>query len=52
MRAREGFYIREIGTLNMNVAGRTKKKYMEDNYEHLKEASKRWHENNKEHMNK
>ena len=48
--AREGYYIRENGTLNKNVAGRTRKEYMEDNYEHLKEVSKIWHENNKEHM--
>ena len=27
LRAREGFYIREIGTLNKQVAGRTKKEY-------------------------
>ena len=48
--AREGYYIRENGTLNKNVAGRTRKEYMEDNYDHLKEVSKIWHENNKEHM--
>ena len=47
LRAREGHFIREIGTLNKNVAGRTNKEYMEDNYEHLKEANKQWQEHNK-----
>ena len=50
LRAREGFYIREIGTLNQVIAGRTKQEYYKDNSEHLEEAHKRWVENNKEHL--
>ena len=40
LRSREGYYIREIGTLNKNVAGRTRKEY-----------KKQHHETNKEHIN-
>ena len=50
LRAREGFYIREIGTLNQVIAGRTKQEYYKDNSEHLEEAHKRWVENNKKYV--
>ena len=35
--AREGVIIREIGTLNKNIAGRTKKQYYTDNKEEIKQ---------------
>ena len=33
LRQREGHFIREIGTLNKNIAGRTKQEYQKENYE-------------------
>ena len=33
LRAREGYYIREIGTLNKQIAGRNINQYKEDNKE-------------------
>ena len=63
LRALEGKYIRELGTLNQIIAGRSNqewknenkeykreldKKYREKNKEHCKEVSKKWRENNKE----
>ena len=36
---REGEVIREIGTINKNIAGRTKKEYYKDNFENIKERS-------------
>ena len=46
LRAREGHHIRERGTLNMNIAGRTFKMYYQDN----KYQFKHYYENNKEHI--
>lgn len=47
---REGEVIREIGTINKNVAGRTKKEsdklYYENNKEHCNELTKNWIINN------
>jgi group I intron endonuclease len=40
LRQREGFYIREIGTLNKVIAGRTKEEYLSDNKEILSEKRK------------
>ena len=40
LRQRECFYIREIGTLNQLVAGRTHKEYYKENKEICKERSK------------
>ena len=37
---REGQVIREIGTINKNIAGRIRKEYREDNYDILKEKKK------------
>ena len=37
LRKREGHYIREMGTLNGLIAGRTDKEYRDDNKEHYKE---------------
>ena len=50
LRAREGHFIREIGSLNMLIAGRTKKEYLEDNKEDMKETTHQYYENNKEHL--
>ncbi len=43
---REGEVIREIGTLNNNITGRTRKEYRNDNKKHYKE----WCEDNKEQL--
>ena len=45
---REGQIIREIGTLNKKIAGRTKKEYIEDNKDKIKEYKKEYRQNNKE----
>ena len=37
LRQREGHFIRELGTLNKNIAGRTKQEYQKENYESNKE---------------
>ena len=37
LRAREGYYIRERGTLNNLIAGRTQQEWIEDNKEQVKE---------------
>ena len=47
LRAREGHYIRERGTLNMQIAGRGKKQYCEDTKEHIKEYKSQYYEANK-----
>ena len=45
---REGQIIREIGTLNKLIAGRTQKEYVEDNKEIISEQRKKYKEKNKE----
>jgi hypothetical protein len=45
---REGEIIREIGTVNEYIAGRTLKEYYEDNKEKRKESRKKHRETNKE----
>ena len=46
LRQREGHYIREMGTLNKAIAGRSKKEYREENAEYLKEKKKEYiHDN-------
>jgi hypothetical protein len=45
---REGQVIREIGTLNKQIAGRTNKEYREDNKEYKKEFNKEYYQENKE----
>ena len=47
---REGQIIRDIATLNKNIAGRTKKEYREKNKEYYKEYDKEYYHNNKEHI--
>jgi hypothetical protein len=44
---KEGEIIREIGTLNKLIAGRTVKEYYEDNKEKINEKQKKWYEDNK-----
>ena len=46
LRQREGYWIRQIGTLNMIVAGRTVHEYEES--EQRKELNKKWKNENKE----
>ena len=45
--AREGYYIRERGTINKRIAGRSYKQYYEEHKEHYVEANKKRYENNK-----
>ena len=45
---REGHFIREIATLNMCQAGRTKKEWTTDNNEHVQENAHKYYEQNKE----
>ena len=52
LKALEGRYIREISTLNQNVAGRTDKQYREDNRDIILENSRKYRENNKEEIAK
>ena len=48
LRQREGYYIRQYGTLNKLIAGRTKEQYREDNKEKIKEKDKQYYKDNKE----
>ena len=48
LRKREGHFIREMGTLNYLIAGRTKKDWTIENIEHVKENAKKYYEENKE----
>ena len=45
---REGQIIREIGTLNINVAGQTKQEYSEANRDKILEHHKQYYQNNKD----
>jgi hypothetical protein len=45
---REGQVIREIGTINKKIEGRTKKEYYEDNKEKVSQKHKEWYNDNKE----
>ena len=49
LRQREGYWIRQIGTLNKVIAGRTCKEYIDDYKEKIKENKKIYYEQNKEH---
>jgi hypothetical protein len=44
---REGEIIRQIGTLNKKIEGRTKEEYRDDNKEQKKEYDKEYYQNNK-----
>ena len=45
---KEGEIIRQIGTLNTEIAGRTKQEYREENKDKIKEKEKEYREKNKE----
>jgi len=45
---REGEIIREIGTLNKNIAGRTKKEYYTDNQDKIKQQTKEYYTDNQD----
>lgn len=45
---REGEIIREIGTINKCIAGRTRQEYRDDNADKINESKKKYRENNKE----
>jgi len=49
---REGQVIREIGSINKCIAGRTTKEYYNDNVEYFKEKNKKWREENAEYNKK
>lgn len=50
LRAREGVFIREQGTLNTIIEGRTKREWIKDNKELIAEKQKEYREKNKEQM--
>jgi hypothetical protein len=52
LRQKEGKYIREFGTLNVQMAGRTIKEYKEEFKEEIKIKDKIYYEKNKEVINK
>ena len=45
---REGEYIRQMGTLNYQVSGRTRQEYREENRDKQRERAKAYYHNNKE----
>ena len=45
---REGYWIRQIGTLNKRIEGRTSKEYYQDNMENRKEHQKQYYIENAE----
>ena len=48
LRQREGYCMRQIGTLNKVIAGRTKQEYNEENKEKIKETVKKYQIENRE----
>ena len=50
LRKREGFHIRQIGTLNVVIEDRTRKEYKETNKDKIKEYMKTYREDKKEHI--
>ena len=52
LRQKEGHFIREIGTLNKMIAGRTQKERKKENYESIKEQRQEYLEKNKEKIKK
>ena len=52
LNAREGYFIRERGTLNKAIIGRTPKQWVEDNKEHVKQYKHNYYKQNMEHINK
>ena len=48
LRQREGHFIRQFGTLNQNIAGRTNPEWRENNKDKIKEHKKEYNEANKD----
>ena len=48
LNAREGYWIRQFGTLNKIVQGRTPKEYYQDNMDSRKEYHHHWYTQNKD----
>ena len=48
LRAREGHHIRQIATLNKNIAGRSKNEYAEDTKDQFKDYQRQWYLKNRE----
>jgi group I intron endonuclease len=48
LRQREGHFIREMGTLNLVIAGRTRTEYNQDNKERINEKHKEYKKNNQD----
>ena len=48
LREIEGMFIKKIGTINCMIAGRTNKKYREDNKAELAKKNKKYRENNRD----
>ena len=48
LRAREGHFIRQLGTLNALIAGRSKKEWTVENSEHVKRHQHEYYQNNKD----
>ncbi len=48
LRQREGYFIREIGTLNKKIEGRTMQEYYIDNKNKIQESRKEYYEDNKD----
>lgn len=46
LRQREGHFIREMGTLNRLISGRTKKEWIDENADKIKENKNKWREEN------
>ena len=47
LREIEGEFIKNIGTINCQISGRTKKQYREDNRDKIAEYTKQYYENNR-----
>jgi hypothetical protein len=52
LRKREGEVIKQIATINKNIAGRTKKEYLHNNREKISERKKEYHHNNRDKLTK
>jgi hypothetical protein len=50
--AREGCHIKELDCVNKHIPGRTKKEYLKENKEKIKEKQKEYYEKNKEKFSK
>ena len=50
LRQQEGYWIRQFGTLNKIISGRTHKEYRETEKEKIKKKFNEWTENNKEEL--